>query len=364
MSYVELKSLFSDVELYDNFAHSMSEPETIKNIAHTLGGTIKIGEILFEWIEKKNILKQLTDTIMDCTEEWKKLRVWLDIFIPSMDKYAFKVKDELKNLWKSIRIVQHENGRIKTATTIHEKLITHGIELMVYHSWQGICIARTIWIQDIESYTDRDMNRDRNMKVGMMPPKVAQIMINLWSLNDKDVIVWDPFCGLWTTLIEALHSGYNDVMWSDISEEMVIVTDKNIKRYKQESWKSTIFTLDATKIDTIHLKKKTVIVTEGMLGLNFNTGSVTIEQVLKERNTLIKLYEWFLDSSWKNNAIERMVFCMPFWNIRQEVISMPEIKSLTKTWKIDDKCLDWKRYLIHIREGQTVGREIIILKRR
>lgn len=48
MSYVELKSLFSDVELYDNFAHSMSEPETIKNIAHTLGGTIKIGEILFE----------------------------------------------------------------------------------------------------------------------------------------------------------------------------------------------------------------------------------------------------------------------------------------------------------------------------
>lgn len=40
-----------------------------------------------------------------------------------------------------------------------------------------MCIARTIWIQDIEAYSERDINRDRSMVVGMMPPKLAQMMI-------------------------------------------------------------------------------------------------------------------------------------------------------------------------------------------
>lgn len=32
------------------------------------------------------------------------------------------------------------------------------------------------------------------MKVGMMPPKLAQIMINLATKGDKNLSVWDPFC--------------------------------------------------------------------------------------------------------------------------------------------------------------------------
>lgn len=75
--------------------------------------------------------------------------------------------------------MQHDNGRIKNATTLHEKLIEQGIELIVFADGLGYVIAETVWIQDIESYSDRDMNRDRSMTVGMMPPKIAQIMINL-----------------------------------------------------------------------------------------------------------------------------------------------------------------------------------------
>lgn len=57
-------------------------------------------------------------------------------------------------------------------------------------------MAKTVWIQDIESYSDRDMNRDRSMTVGMMPPKLAQIMVNLGTKGSYNDMVWDPFCGL------------------------------------------------------------------------------------------------------------------------------------------------------------------------
>ena len=56
------------------------------------------------------------------------------------------------------------------------------------------------------------MNRDRSMTVGMMPPKIAQIMINLGTKGHKNVIIWDPFCGLGTTLIEALNAGYTQLL--------------------------------------------------------------------------------------------------------------------------------------------------------
>lgn len=69
----------------------------------------------------------------------------------------------------------------------------------------GFIVAETVWIQDIEGYSQRDMERERSMTVGMMPPKIAQIMINLGTKGDKNRALWDPFCGLGTTLIEALH---------------------------------------------------------------------------------------------------------------------------------------------------------------
>jgi len=75
----------------------------------------------------------------------------------------------------------------------------------VFSDKEGFTVAQTVWIQDIESYTERDIDRDRSMTVGMMPPKIAQIMISLGTQGKKDTVIWDPFCGLGTTLIEALH---------------------------------------------------------------------------------------------------------------------------------------------------------------
>ncbi len=221
-----------------------------------------------------------------------------------------------------------------------------------------------MWIQDIESYSDRDMNRDRSMTVGMMPPKLAQIMVNLGTKGKFDTIVWDPFCGLGTTLIEALHAGHMILQGSDLEKEMVSATQKNIEKrpdYNKENVHVEV--LDATKLDALTLSKKTTVITEGMLGRNFTPATLTQQAALQERKKLTQLYQGFLDSGYKNKHIECMVFCLPFWNAGRDTVFMPEVSQLSKDWAVDNLCISRKRYITHSRPGQSVGREIVIVRR-
>lgn len=84
----------------------------------------------------------------------------------------------------------------------------------------------------------------------MMPPKLVQMMINLagWrgggvarntSLTQNQSTnppihqpaIFDPFCGLGTTLIEAANMGITHVYGSDISKEMVTSSRESLERF-------------------------------------------------------------------------------------------------------------------------------------
>lgn len=66
----------------------------------------------------------------------------------------------------------------------------------------------TIACQDIDAYSRRDTGKNRDMIVGMMPPKLVQMMINIGNSNKNFSAIYDPFCGLGTTLIEAANMGF------------------------------------------------------------------------------------------------------------------------------------------------------------
>ena len=100
-----------------------------------------------------------------------------------------------------------------------------------------------------------------------------------------------------------------------------------------------------------------------MLGKNFTTSTITHAQVLQERRDLAALYSDFFHSSWQNPAIQTLVFCLPFWNIGRETVFMPEISDMTSAWSLDTICKSKKRFLQHIRPAQSVGREIVVLRR-
>jgi tRNA G10 N-methylase Trm11 len=75
----------------------------------------------------------------------------------------------------------------------------------------------------------------------MMPPKLVQMMINIGQTNGQKSI-YDPFCGLGTTLIEAANMGYMNLYGSDLSIDMIRATKKSLADFiaTEKTWQERI----------------------------------------------------------------------------------------------------------------------------
>ena len=141
---------------------------------------------------------------------------------------ALKLKKILVRHDRSVRVVENKNAVLSTATSLHNGLggkNERKIELMkVEDEWYKV-----IGVQDIEAYAKRDQARPaRDAKVGMLPPKLAQILINLCGSLKSGATILDPFCGTGVVLQEAILMGYR-AYGTDISERMVEYSQKNLK---------------------------------------------------------------------------------------------------------------------------------------
>ncbi|HEV2352761.1 MAG TPA: hypothetical protein VGR89_00825, partial [Puia sp.] len=105
----------------------------------------------------------------------------------------------------SVRLVLPKAGTAVSAAELKfNKVIEHGFELAVVTDGRDLVIGRTVSVQDVDWYSKRDYGRPvRDAKVGMMPPKLAQMLVNTTHSN----LVWDPFCGTGQTIQEALLIG-------------------------------------------------------------------------------------------------------------------------------------------------------------
>lgn len=141
---------------------------------------------------------------------------------------ALKLKKILVRHGRSVRVVENKDAVLSTATSLHNGLSgknNHKIELIkVEDEWYKV-----IGVQDIDAYARRDQARPaRDAKVGMLPPKLAQILINLCGTLKPEATILDPFCGTGVVLQEALLMGYH-AYGTDISERMVEYSQKNLK---------------------------------------------------------------------------------------------------------------------------------------
>jgi tRNA G10 N-methylase Trm11 len=117
-------------------------------------------------------------------------------------------------------------------TDEHELLMLshqHVSEFNVIPQDDKIIIAKTVWIYDAEDWVSRDRNKPyRDIKRGMLPPKVARIMVNLAIAGKTGVTVADPFCGTGTVLSEAIMVGCN-VIGSDTNPDAIPGTKSNLE---------------------------------------------------------------------------------------------------------------------------------------
>lgn len=329
-----------------------------------LGGAIKSAEIITD--RSNNVETDIINFILKSKMSGK-INFGIS-FYGSGKSYkgsGIKIKKALKSHGLSVRYVQpNDSDTLNAASVIYNKLTKGGFEiLIVQKSDKSIVLARTIGVQDINQYSKRDYEKPcRDRKVGMLPPKLSQIMINLSQANINDIIV-DPFCGSAGLLMEASLMGYKSE-GSDISDDMSACSNKNIdwfkQNYKLRYYPEIISTSDATTRS--YPKSQYSIVTEGFLGDNYINKPSSVA-VHKQIPALTKLYIDFLKNL-KSQTVtpSSVVFCLPFWVIEGKVFRIDIIDEIMNLgYTIHEFQSVKSKDLQYQREGQFTGRQIVVL---
>ncbi len=254
-----------------------------------------------------------------------------------------------------------------------------GCELMVLQDKDSLWIGRTVAAQNIKAYTMRDMNKPvRDLTVGLLPPKLAQILLNFgyYLMSKKqfkvpsEITVFDPFCGTGVIPIEAMLRRFH-VLASDKELKAVNGCNKNVewarKTYKllKKDLDVTTWKQDATK--PFELKELPhMVVTEGSLGPNMKSRPMLkdIERLAKNAE---ELTEKFLENCAKTLPGVPVVMTWPVWYSQKRPVTLA--KALKTCEKLGYKpvlpphTLSGSRTtLLYRRTDQFVGREIVLLE--
>ena len=217
-----------------------SSGKNAEQLMSTLGGTVKIAD----FIETIDDPSKLTD------EKWliylkqsiakangDKIHFGFSLYNDSnrnyraINKTALAIKRQLKQKHK-VRLVSSKEPVLSSVIVATNKLL--GNELLIVKYNNKWLLGMTRAVQDFVKYGQRDMNRPgRDSKSGMLPPKVAQMMINIGSISRQKTIL-DPFCGSGTVLQEAILLGFKKINGSDLSPRAVSDSNKNITWLKKE----------------------------------------------------------------------------------------------------------------------------------
>lgn len=354
-------------EVENGFVVEM-EVENPRRLQNRMGGIVRILEIKQEGPATMpiNFVEWVSKTILSEVSIGGKIRYALSMH-PKADKVLKKIlknsKDILKEKVGNIRFVNKDFQNVSSAAAWHENLLAPGaIELHLFKSESKWYLAKTLSIQDFESYAHRDMHRpNRDIKNGMFPPKLAQILINL-AVGKNKALIYDPFCGSGTVLQEALLMGLNTA-GSDNDAKMISDTEKNlewlIKEFDLQVPVPQVFLKDATKLTKEDFPQNCVITSETWLGPLLEKAP-SQEEINKIQLEVETLYENFFSNLKKiAPAGTVMVFTAPFHKVGNERHFLPNLqKILERHSKILPLSDHSRPSLFYERKEQLVGREI------
>jgi len=334
LSIAELFAVFPEmVVLYSEksvmVVDWLSEEEILSK-ASILWGTIKIFE-----------LKMFTDTdsiLAGIWNVWKnydtKFNYWLNIFWDAnikLSKMLMNVKRHLKAEWISSRFVNKNDVNLSSAQILWNSLLKKWADFNIVDMWDIFYFGRTLWVQDIDAYSARDYGKSRDMDIGMLPPKLSQMMINISRNWDNKIdSLYDPFVWLWTILIEWAYMWIKNLFGSDFNPKMVQESKSNMWNLKSKfsGFTTEIIEADARDTDENSILKNNKIdsiVSEWFLWEIMTQKNISQDRISIQKNNLSKLYDKFfsgLKSVWFDWNI---VISFPFWDVKWKYFFFEDI---------------------------------------
>lgn len=350
------------------------------SLMNHLGGVIKIGQIKEE-LKLSELKSDILSTCFKLALDKKKLvpsgkfNFGLSNYSKSLNlnnNLGLELKNEFKKKEISSRLVTSRDKKLSSVVITQNKLVRKGIELVFIIEDDKALIGETLAVQPFKSLSYRDYSRPaRDDKSGMLPPKLAQIMLNLAETKDRDAVICDPFCGSGTVITEAMLMNYKSLLASDKSPKAMDDTRKNIEwiRDKYDIKDARVKFLVKSSLDlSKFVKSESVdaIVTEPYLGPQ--RGQLDFERITSE---LEYLYSHSIEEFYKVlKPGGRVVMVWPMFYgsrlINPSISKFKLISPLSKDLGIDPiikKYINSRGNIVYGRPGQKVFREIVILEK-
>lgn len=364
-----------------------------------LGGSVKFCKMLTtldttNWGQIEKFLLKVSPGHSQTMDEGK-MTLGLSLYgfnesLQRVEATGLSLKKVIRTTGRPVRLVPNKTPDLNSAQVLHNKLTgTNGWELVFIRDGDKTIVAQTVKIQDIEAYTRRDRERPkRDARVGMLPPKLAQIIINLAAgklpedslqnicdipagepipakLLDKKVL--DPFCGTGVIMQEAYLMGYG-VYGSDLEARMIDYTLENMRWLAQThnpgGDTSRFEQGDATMMQWSH--KFDFVASEVYLGRPFTSPPTPeiLAQTISDTNLIIKKFLRNIGEQVPSGT--RFCLAVPAWQTRGgDFKHLPLIDSLSeigynrvKFEQVDDGDL------IYYREQQFVARQLLVITRK
>lgn len=370
---------------------STRSPEQITAMSEDMGGIKKVS-LIDRSIPLSTNINSLISEITNMVENKalsinSKISIGINSYghILPLQKIGMEVKKNLKNLKIKSRIVCNGSENLNSVSIQRNKLVgERGLDINIIMNKEKTYLSTTIFSQDSLFYSMRDYDRPRRGgKVGLLPPKLTQIMLNLSGAQQNDEIL-DPFCGFGTVAQEAALKKIV-CHCSDIEEKRVEDTKENMDWLinKKPSLTSIINKIVVKQCDAKNMKNLfsekqfKSIITEGTLGppLKERPDEKSIQQTFR---SLEELYLGFFTAKIRNllHKNGKIVITFPVIKSNKNRLFylsdhiLPKISKLFTPIEILDKNLI-KRFsllqsnslrYIYERKNQFVYRELIVFK--
>ncbi len=242
-----------------------------------IGGTVKLAGVVSE-VEGQPSLEDLLALLPGEGKVHFGIS-WYGGQVPDLEKLGRQMKAALQAQDRSARFVSSRSNPLSSVIVRTQKLLgARGCEIIVAILNGGdvgsrrasTLLGRTIAAQNFIEYGRRDAGRpSRNINRGMLPPKVAQVLLNLAQVKPGDTVL-DPFCGTGTVLQEALVMGAGKAIGRDVDDDAVEEATENLSwlpRRAQVAGTWEVYRHDARQADR-KLQDGSIdaVVTEPLLG--------------------------------------------------------------------------------------------------
>lgn len=378
LGLAELESLYGAeaVQPKDGFALLTIPPQQVA--FKRLGGSLKLAKVLTElstthWPEIIDYISKALPEHLAYLPEGK-LKFGLSAYnlkVPAsrVNASALQLKKVIRAAGRSVRVIPNVEPTLNSAQVLRNQLTNElGMELLLIRSGNKTILAQTVQEQDIDAYAARDHGRPhRDAKVGMLPPKLAQIIINLTNPT-KEAIILDPFCGTGVVLQEALLMGFA-VKGSDLDPRMVEYSRKNLLWLLMNSPLLGGFEVETGDATTASWIGFDVIAGETYLGRPFSTPPTpeVLQQVMRDVDTIHK--KFLQNVAQQTDAKFRLCIAVPAWKVGNSFKHLKTLDNLedlgyTRTKFVHARSEGNHEDFIYHREGQIVARELVVLQRK